>query len=71
DQGDNAARVVAAGAGVRVSRRAGEPAIRAAVRRVLAQPSYRAAARRLAEAFAFEAQTRPNAVAEVEVVLSR
>ena len=71
DQGDNAARVVAAGAGVRVSRRAGEPAIRAAIGRVLAQPSYRAAARRLAEAFAFEAQTRPNAVAEVEVVLSR
>jgi len=64
DQGDNAARVVAAGAGVRVPRRAGEPAIRAAIGRVPAQPSYLAPARRLAEAFAFEALTRPNAGAD-------
>lgn len=70
DQGDNTARVVAAGAGVRVSRRAGTSAIRAAVDRVLSQPSYRTAARRLAEAFVAEARRGPDAVAEVEAVLS-
>jgi MGT family glycosyltransferase len=69
DQGDNAARVVAAGAGVRLSRRAGPDAIRAAVRRVLGDSSYRRNAARLAEAIALEAKSGPDAVTEVEECL--
>lgn len=65
DQADNTARVLAAGAGIRLSRRAGPGAIRAAMRRVLDDPSYRANARRLAEVFADEARHGPDAVAEV------
>lgn len=71
DQGDNTTRVLAAGAGLRASRRAQVPALRAAVRRVLDDPSYRAAARRLADALAAEAVRRPGAVQEVEAVLAR
>ena len=66
DQKDNTSRVVAAGAGVRLSRHAGEPAIRAAVQEVLGDPSYRANAQRLAHAFAHEARNGPNAVVETE-----
>lgn len=69
DQGDNTARVLAADAGVRLSRRASPGAIRAAVRRVLDDPSYRANVQRLAKVFADEAQHRPDAVAEVLGVL--
>ena len=66
DQNDNTARVVAAGAGVRLSRRASADAIRAAVKRVLREPSYRTNAERLARAFAAEAEHGPDALAEVE-----
>lgn len=69
DQADNTARVVAAGAGIRLSRRASSGAIRAAVRRVLAESSYRANTRHLAEAFAVEAERGPDALTEVERVL--
>jgi MGT family glycosyltransferase len=50
DQGDNAARVVAAGAGLRLKRSAKAPAIAGAVQRLLDEPSFRVAAARLGAA---------------------
>lgn len=50
DQNDTAARVVHAGAGVRLAPSAAPRAIRAAVLRVLRDPRYRQAARRMAQA---------------------
>ena len=70
DQNDNTTRVVAAGAGVRLSRRASAEAIRAAVQTVLREPSYRTNAERIAEAFKAEARRGPDDLAEVEDVLS-
>jgi UDP:flavonoid glycosyltransferase YjiC (YdhE family) len=54
DQPDNAARVVHAGAGLRVSKKAGVPALRDALARVLDEPRYQAAARRMAATLAAE-----------------
>jgi MGT family glycosyltransferase len=54
DQPDNAARVVHAGAGVWVSKKAGVPALRDAIARTLDEPRYRAAARRMAATLAAE-----------------
>lgn len=51
DQGDNAVRVVQAGAGVRVSQTASPAKIRAAVERTLTDPALRAGAKRMQEAF--------------------
>jgi UDP:flavonoid glycosyltransferase YjiC (YdhE family) len=51
DQGDNAARVVAAGAGLRVSRFASTRRIRSAVQRALADDSLRCEATRMARSF--------------------
>ena len=67
DQPDNAARVVAAGAGVALKPSAKVAAIRAAVADVLATPSYTAAARRLAATIAAEGAT-DRAVAELEAL---
>jgi MGT family glycosyltransferase len=67
DQPDNAARVVAAGAGVTLKPSAKVPAIRAAVADVLAAPSYTAAAGRLAAAMAAEGET-DRALAELEAL---
>ena len=50
DQGDNAARVVARGAGLSVTDSATEEEIAAAVGRLLAEPHFRAAAVRLGKA---------------------
>ena len=47
DQGDNAARVTARGAGLRLKSRASSPAIAAAVQRLLSDDRFRAAAGRL------------------------
>lgn len=55
DQADNAARVVARGAGISVKRTAPPPKIAAAVARVLDDPSYRAAAGRLGAAIRADA----------------
>ena len=52
DQNDTAARVVFAGAGLRLKPSASERRIGAAVERVLGEPSYGAAAKRLAQAIA-------------------
>jgi MGT family glycosyltransferase len=54
DQPDNAARVVHAGAGIRLPRNASTSALRAAVDRVITDPRYRAAARRMASQLAAE-----------------
>jgi MGT family glycosyltransferase len=54
DQPDNAARVVHAGAGLRLSKKARVPALRDAIGRVLDEPRYRAAARRMAATLAAE-----------------
>ena len=54
DQPDNAARVVHAGAGLRLSKKAGVPALRDAIGRVLDEPRYRAAAGRMAATLAAE-----------------
>jgi UDP:flavonoid glycosyltransferase YjiC (YdhE family) len=50
DQGDNAVRVVARGAGVAVSRRASAPKIALAIAKVLGTAAYREAAARLGQA---------------------
>jgi MGT family glycosyltransferase len=70
DQPDNAARMVAAGAGVTLRPSAKAAAIRAAVADVLARPDYRAAAGRLAAAMAAEGDA-DRAVAELEAMASR
>jgi MGT family glycosyltransferase len=54
DQPDNAARVVHAGAGLWVSKKAGVPALRDAITRTLDEPRYRAAARQMAATLAAE-----------------
>jgi MGT family glycosyltransferase len=65
DQDDTAARVVHAGAGVRLSPRAGPQAIARAVNEVLADDRYRAGARGLRDAIA-EEQRHVDVVAELE-----
>ena len=52
DQADNAVRVVAAGAGIRLSPRARPAKIRAAIERTLSDAGLRAGAERMREAFA-------------------
>jgi MGT family glycosyltransferase len=54
DQPDNAARVVAAGAGVRLRKNASVSALRTATARVIEDPRYRAAAGRMAARLAAE-----------------
>ena len=54
DQPDNAARVVRAGAGLRVSRKAKRRDLRKALGRVLDEPRFRTAARRMAATLAAE-----------------
>jgi UDP:flavonoid glycosyltransferase YjiC (YdhE family) len=54
DQNDVAARVIATGAGVRLSPKASVQAIRVAITGVLAETRYRAQARRMAELLARE-----------------
>jgi MGT family glycosyltransferase len=70
DQPDNAARMVAAGAGVSLKPSAKVEAIRAAVADVLATPSYTAAAGRLAAAMAAEGGA-DRALAELEALAAR
>jgi MGT family glycosyltransferase len=70
DQPDNAARLTAAGAGVRLKPSAKVETIRAAVADVLATGAYAAAARRLAAAIAIENET-DRAVAELEALAAR
>ena len=52
DQGDNTARIVAAGCGTKLKRTANAPKIKGAVEAVLRDPAYRDAAHRLARSIA-------------------
>jgi MGT family glycosyltransferase len=67
DQADNAARVVYAGAGVRLRKNASARALRAAVARVIKDPRYRAGAARMAGRLAAERDAN-LAVEELERV---
>jgi len=70
DQPDNAARVVARGAGVRVPADALPERIATAIQRVLNDGAYRSAARQLGAAIRREGDPVENAVAAIEGVLS-
>lgn len=70
DQGDNAARVVAAGAGVKLKRKATTTKIKAAAEQVLSEPSFREAAGRVSRAIA-EGTGDSDPVATIEGVLGR
>lgn len=65
DQEGNAARIVARGAGVRLSAKASATAIRDAVRRVLTESDFRAGAQRLGAAIMDETD-RSDAIGELE-----
>jgi MGT family glycosyltransferase len=69
DQLDIAARVVHAGAGMRLDQSAAPAEIAAAVRQVLADDGYRAAAKRIAKVIAEETAS-DLAVAEIEAVVA-
>jgi UDP:flavonoid glycosyltransferase YjiC (YdhE family) len=68
DQADNAARLEALGAGVRLSPDAEPARIRAAIEQVLTDPAYRRGARRVASAIAGEDPVQV-AVENIESVL--
>ena len=67
DQDDNAARVVARGAGLRLKPSAKPDAIAATLRRLLAEPAFRESAERLRDAMGAE-DGAERAVAELEMV---
>jgi UDP:flavonoid glycosyltransferase YjiC (YdhE family) len=70
DQDDNAARVVARGVGLRLSRRAGAAKIARAVERLLREPSFRSRARELGRIISTEAADDP-ATRELEDIAER
>ena len=70
DQPDNAARVVHAGAGIRLPKNASVSALGAAIGRVTAEPRYRAAARHMAAQLAAERDDN-RVVDELEQVAAR
>jgi MGT family glycosyltransferase len=70
DQKDNTTRVLRLGAGVRISKRASEQQIAAAVRSVLDNPTYTQAAQRFAATLAIEAAGYPDATQETENLLT-
>ena len=67
DQPENAVRVVARGAGVRLSREASPEEIRAAIQRVVGEPRYREGARKLATVLAREDGAK-RAATEIEAL---
>jgi UDP:flavonoid glycosyltransferase YjiC (YdhE family) len=67
DQPDNAARLKARGAGIKLSRKAAPKTIASAVQRLIDDPSYRAAARRLGDQLRAEAGSGA-ALAELEAL---
>jgi MGT family glycosyltransferase len=69
DQGDNAARVVDVGAGLRLSRRSSATTIRRGVQRVLEEPAFGRNARRMADRIAGDLRLTSPA-AEVEAMLA-
>ena len=71
DQPDNAARIVAHGAGLALSPRAGKRLIRRAVARVLSDPRYGDAAGRLGRAIAQEADAGRSAADTLQALASQ
>jgi MGT family glycosyltransferase len=69
DQGDNAARVVWRGAGVRCSSKVDEKTLRRAIQQVLGQPRFREGARRIADGIARDGGPS-QAIAELEDLAS-
>jgi len=69
DQPDNAARIVARGAGLRLAPDAAPERIAEAVRRVAQEPPFRAAAARLGAAMEAKQAAAWRAAAEIEAVL--
>jgi UDP:flavonoid glycosyltransferase YjiC (YdhE family) len=69
DQPDNAARVVARGAGIKISKDAPAEQISAAIQRVLSDQRFRTAARRLGDAMVRDGDAVENAVQAIERVL--
>jgi UDP:flavonoid glycosyltransferase YjiC (YdhE family) len=67
DQNDNAARVVARGAGLRLGPDAGVDAIAAAITDLLSSPDYRDAAEALGAAITADSEAR-NAAALIEAL---
>jgi len=63
---DNAARVVARGAGIRIGKEASPERIAAAIERVLTNPQYRTAARRLGTSILNDGDPALNAVEAIE-----
>src|SRR5262249_10318968 len=70
DQPDNAARVLYAGAGVRLRKNASAGALRAAIGRVIGDPSYRGAAGAMAARLAAERDDN-RVIDELEQVAAR
>jgi MGT family glycosyltransferase len=70
DQNDDAARVVARGAGLRLSPKASVSEIRQAIQQVLEQPKYRDGAQRLARAIAADIRAQ-RGVRELEGLAAR
>ena len=70
DQTDVAARVVARGAGLRLTPKARTPALRQAIQRVLDEPGFRAQARHLARAIA-EETSRPLVAEALEALATQ
>jgi UDP:flavonoid glycosyltransferase YjiC (YdhE family) len=70
DQPDNAARVVALGAGIRLQGDVESKEILAAIRRLLTEPGFREAASKLATTLRQEEDAAQRAVCEIEAVFS-
>lgn len=71
DQPENAARVTAAGAGVRLGPGASPRRIRRSAERILGDPSYRLAARRLGDQIAMESDEGLAAARRLEALVQR
>lgn len=71
DQPDNAARIVARGAGIQIGKEASPERIAADIERVLTIPQYRMAARRLGTSILNEGDAVPNAVEAIEALYQR
>jgi UDP:flavonoid glycosyltransferase YjiC (YdhE family) len=69
DQGDNAARVEAKGAGLQLPPTASEVEIAAAVNRLIKEPQFRAAARRVGDAIMADIDAS-NLVREMEMIVA-
>jgi len=70
DQPENASRIVARGAGIRIASDAPPDVIVAALRQLLRDPQFRQSASAVAAAFMSEGEGTQRAVEEIEAVIS-